>query len=72
MSEQVQKTSSKQDEPEDLEVAQHDVSEITDEVDDLLADIDEILESNAEEFVNSYVQKGGELDIRLYLQVATR
>jgi ubiquitin-like protein Pup len=30
------------------------------ELDDLLDDIDEVLESNAEEFVKSYVQKGGE------------
>lgn len=30
------------------------------EVDDLLAEIDEVLEENAEEFVRSYVQKGGE------------
>lgn len=28
--------------------------------DDLLAEIDGLLESNAEEFVRSYVQKGGE------------
>lgn len=30
------------------------------EIDDLLDEIDEVLESNAEEFVRSYVQKGGE------------
>ncbi len=30
------------------------------DLDDLLDDIDEVLESNAEEFVRSYVQKGGE------------
>jgi len=30
------------------------------EMDDLLDDIDEVLESNAEEFVKSYVQKGGQ------------
>ena len=30
------------------------------ELDDLLDEIDEVLESNAEEFVNSYIQKGGE------------
>lgn len=32
----------------------------TKEVDDLLDEIDEVLETNAEEFVRSYVQKGGE------------
>ena len=30
------------------------------EMDDLLDEIDEVLESNAEEFVKSYIQKGGE------------
>ncbi|MGH9279812.1 MAG: ubiquitin-like protein Pup [Acidimicrobiales bacterium] len=30
------------------------------ELDDLLDEIDEVLEDNAEEFVRSYVQKGGE------------
>ncbi|MGH9188077.1 MAG: ubiquitin-like protein Pup, partial [Acidimicrobiales bacterium] len=30
------------------------------ELDDLLDEIDEVLEVNAEDFVKSYVQKGGE------------
>lgn len=30
------------------------------ELDDLLDEIDGVLEANAEEFVNSYVQKGGQ------------
>lgn len=30
------------------------------EMDDLLDEIDEVLESNAEDFVKSYIQKGGE------------
>ncbi len=30
------------------------------EIDDLLDEIDEVLEANAEEFVRSYVQKGGQ------------
>ncbi len=30
------------------------------ELDDLLDEIDSVLESNAEDFVRSYVQKGGE------------
>ncbi|HUW01052.1 MAG TPA: ubiquitin-like protein Pup [Acidimicrobiales bacterium] len=33
---------------------------LKDELDDLLDEIDEVLEVNAEEFVKSYVQKGGE------------
>ena len=34
--------------------------EMTDDVDSILDEIDEVLESNAEDFVRSYVQKGGE------------
>jgi prokaryotic ubiquitin-like protein Pup len=30
------------------------------DLDDLLDEIDEVLESNAEDFVKSYVQKGGQ------------
>jgi ubiquitin-like protein Pup len=33
---------------------------LTDDVDAILDEIDEVLEENAEEFVRSYVQKGGE------------
>ncbi|QXG76131.1 ubiquitin-like protein Pup [Modestobacter sp. L9-4] len=34
--------------------------EVTDDVDSLLDEIDGVLEENAEEFVKSYVQKGGQ------------
>lgn len=34
--------------------------ELKAEIDDLLDEIDEVLEENAEEFVRSYVQKGGQ------------
>jgi ubiquitin-like protein Pup len=33
---------------------------LTEDVDDLLDEIDSVLEENAEEFVRGYVQKGGE------------
>ena len=33
---------------------------LADDVDSLLDEIDDVLEENAEEFVRSYVQKGGE------------
>ncbi len=36
------------------------VGKLTDDVDALLDDIDEALEENAEDFVKSYVQKGGQ------------
>ncbi len=35
-------------------------SELSSDLDDLLDEIDQVLESNAEEFVKSYVQKGGQ------------
>ena len=34
--------------------------ELKAELDDLLDEIDDVLETNAEEFVKSYVQKGGQ------------
>jgi ubiquitin-like protein Pup len=33
---------------------------LTDDVDAILDEIDEVLESNADEFVRAYVQKGGQ------------
>lgn len=44
---------------EDAEVAEK-AEELKEDIDDLLDEIDEVLEQNAEEFVRSYVQKGGE------------
>jgi len=37
-----------------------DASELSSDLDGLLDEIDQVLESNAEEFVKSYVQKGGQ------------
>lgn len=50
---------------EDAEVAEAPAksesgAKIKAELDDLLDEIDEVLETNAEEFVKSYIQKGGE------------
>ena len=46
------------------EVAETDVAErkeaLDDDVDAILDEIDEVLEANAEEFVKSFIQKGGE------------
>jgi ubiquitin-like protein Pup len=47
------------DQPE-LDSAGDTASKLKSELDDLLDDIDEVLEANAEDFVKSYVQKGGE------------
>ena len=35
-------------------------NDLKEEMDDILDEIDSVLEENAEEFVKSYVQKGGE------------
>jgi prokaryotic ubiquitin-like protein Pup len=35
-------------------------AELKEEMDDILEEIDSVLEENAEEFIKSYVQKGGE------------
>jgi ubiquitin-like protein Pup len=45
---------------EDVPAKSESGEKIKGELDDLLDEIDEVLESNAEDFVRSYVQKGGE------------
>jgi len=45
---------------EELPAANKQGDKLKAELDDLLDEIDEVLEDNAEEFVRSYVQKGGE------------
>ena len=37
-----------------------DASQLKADLDDLLDEIDDVLETNAEDFVKSYIQKGGE------------
>ena len=58
-------TTRRSEEEQDADVQEtSDVKErqdkLTDDVDAILDEIDEVLEENAEEFVRSYVQKGGE------------
>jgi len=54
-------TPGRQDEvAEDQPAAGESGKEIKAELDDLLDEIDDVLETNAEDFVKSYVQKGGE------------
>ena len=45
---------------EDTSDVQERVGKLTEDVDSLLDEIDDVLEENAEDFVRSYVQKGGE------------
>ena len=56
---QVRKQRPKSEETEVEEPAKAESTD-TSEVDDLLDEIDEVLEENAEEFVKNYVQKGGQ------------
>jgi prokaryotic ubiquitin-like protein Pup len=60
MSEQTRKPRPKQDEKDSAGEKQVSSDSRAKETDDLLDEIDEVLEDNAEEFVRSYVQKGGE------------
>jgi ubiquitin-like protein Pup len=47
-------------ETEQASDVQERVGKLTDDVDSLLDEIDDVLEENAEDFVRSYVQKGGQ------------
>jgi ubiquitin-like protein Pup len=64
MAERVQKQKSNSERPSE-EVVSSEAStqqgeKLKAELDDLLDEIDDVLESNAEDFVKSYIQKGGE------------
>jgi prokaryotic ubiquitin-like protein Pup len=48
------------EETEELPASNERGEKLKGELDDLLDEIDEVLEENAEDFVKSYVQKGGE------------
>ncbi|MDY7105419.1 MAG: ubiquitin-like protein Pup [Actinomycetota bacterium] len=61
--EQVRKQSSERVEEEDVEETpgrSETGEKLKAELDDLLDEIDDVLETNAEDFVKSYIQKGGE------------
>ena len=60
MADQKRKPKPKQEEASGEAVEAKATDEKTEEVDDLLDEIDSVLESNAEEFVRSFVQKGGQ------------
>jgi ubiquitin-like protein Pup len=46
--------------PPGEDTAQERHAKLSEDVDDILDEIDEVLEQNAEEFVRAYVQKGGQ------------
>ena len=56
---QSRSTSADEEEIESLPAPQGSDSEVDDQTDAILDEIDAVLESNAEEFVQSFVQKGG-------------
>lgn len=60
--EQARKQSKSVQQPEDLEEGLPSKAEqaSTTDIDALLEDIDDVLEENAEDFVKSFVQKGGQ------------
>ena len=62
--EQKQPRRSSQEETATEEVVESDVAErkemIDEDVDAILDEIDEVLEANAEDFVKSFIQKGGQ------------
>lgn len=63
MSQQIQKNTQhqkrEQEETQSPEVPERD-QKLTDDVEAILDEIDEVLEVNAEEFVSGFVQKGGQ------------
>lgn len=54
------KTNKEQSEEVELKSDEKKSDEIKEDLDDLLDEIDGVLETNAEEFVKNYVQKGGQ------------
>ena len=61
--EQIKKTTQKKTDDavvEEAPAGSEQGDKIKAEIDDLLDEIDEVLESQAEDFVRSYVQKGGQ------------
>ena len=60
--EQKKKSSERTDEAvaEELPTTSESSEKLKSDMDDLLDEIDEVLETNAEDFVKSYIQKGGQ------------
>jgi len=62
--EQKQPRKGSEDEPQVEEAAENEVSDrkeqLDEDIDAILDEIDEVLETNAEDFVKSFIQKGGQ------------
>lgn len=57
---QKQETTAKVEETKPVEPKNLENKELAEDIDEILAEIDNVLEVNAEEFVAAFVQKGGE------------
>ena len=68
--EQSRKPKPKQDEEQAKVEEKKAEASSTEEVDDLLDEIDSVLEENSEEFVRAFVQKGGELVVVLAFYIS--
>ena len=60
MADQTRKPKPKKEEEQAKAEATETTESKTEDIDDLLDEIDEVLEVNSEEFVRSFIQKGGE------------
>lgn len=60
MAEQKKKPKPSKDKDSAEDAGQKTAQKKTEEVDELLDEIDEVLETNAEDFVRAYIQKGGQ------------
>ena len=60
MADQTRKPKPKKDEEQAKAEATETTESKTEDIDDLLDEIDEVLEVNSEEFVRSFIQKGGQ------------
>jgi ubiquitin-like protein Pup len=67
MAEQKKKPKPSKDKEGAEDAGQKTAQKKTEEVDELLDEIDEVLETNAEDFVRAYVQKGGQAIVPLAL-----
>ena len=63
MADQTRKPKPKKDEEQAKAEKTETTESKTEDIDDLLDEIDEVLEVNSEEFVRSFIQKGGQLVI---------
>ena len=72
MADQTRKPKPKKEEEQTKAEATETTESKTEELDDLLDEIDEVLEVNSEEFVRSFIQKGGQAMVPLSMFGATQ